>query len=124
MEQWLTFLSGLAGLGCLGWAVWRWYVGSEDRPALLVRWFITLLDLAFLAFVAGPLVGQGGFAGAFAGVPMTAFAGLIMAIVWVPSITGALGNRVGSLYDGGRTPADREPLISMVQARRNQGRHT
>ncbi len=119
----LILLSGLAGLACVGWVIWRWYQGSDDRPALLVRWGISLLDLLFLLFLVGPTVAAGGLMGAFAGVPMAAVAGLILAVVWVSPITRALGRRVGSLYDGGRTPADREPMLSMVEARRKQGRY-
>lgn len=119
----LQVLIWSAMLAVLGWVMWRWYLASEDRPDLVWRWVISAVVLAALVFVVGPLVGKGGYVGAFVGVPATAVCGLILAILWVGRLTGAVGSIVSNVFDGGRTEAEREPLFSMVEARRKQGRY-
>jgi TolA-binding protein len=100
----------------------RWYRASDDPQALLVRWGISLLDVVFIVFVVVPVLRAGGLAAAFGGVPLAAFAGLVMAIVWTPALAAAVGRRVSALYEGGTAAADPEPVLSVAQARRLQGR--
>lgn len=114
---WSAMLAGV------GWVMWRWYLASEDRTDLVWRWAISAVVLAVLAVVVGPLVGKGGYVGAFIGIPMTAVCGLVLAILWVSRLTGALGSVVSNIFDGGKTEAEREPLFSMVEARRKRGRY-
>ena len=105
------------------WGLVRWWKASSDREALLFRWGLTLLDLAYLMFVAIPVVLQGGYAGAFGGIPMAAVGGLILAIIWTRPIAESVGRKFGQLYDGGDVEADPEPFYSMAEARRKQGRY-
>ncbi len=123
------FLDMLIGYGlllgvafALFFGLRRWYRNSDDPQALLFKWGITFLDLVFIVFVVAPLLRRGGIAGAFGGVPMAAVAGLVMAIVWTPVLTEAVGRRVAALYDGGTTGADPEPVLSVAQSRRRQGK--
>lgn len=123
------FLDMLIGYGLLLGVVWllylglrRWYRNSDDPQSLLFKWGISLLDLLFIVFVVVPLVKQGGFAGAFGGIPMAAVAGLIMAIVWTPNLTAAVGRKFGALYDGGDVAAEPEPVLSVAEARRRKGK--
>lgn len=109
-------------LAALGWVMRRWYLASEDRQDLVWRWAISAVDLAFLGFLVGPMVGRGGYVGAFIGIPLVAVGGLVLAILWVGSLTGAAGSLLSDVFDGGRTEAERAPLFSMVEARRKQGR--
>lgn len=69
-----------------------------------------------------PLVGQGGYAGAFAGIPLTAACGLVLAIIWRHSIAALVAKPFTSLYDGGDTPPDPVPTYSTARARQKQGR--
>jgi tetratricopeptide (TPR) repeat protein len=117
LAAWLGFLAAV------GWAIRRVWQRSDDRPALLVRWRLTLADLAFIVFIVAPLFGEFGYVAAFAGVPLAAFAGLVMALIWVPSMVDAVGRRLGTLYDGGSTAPDPEPFFSIAEARRKQGRY-
>ena len=119
----------LAMLGAVVWVLRSFWRRSEDRKALAVRWVLTLGNLAFLGFVIGPMVsGDGG--GSLLGSMATAlFAGavlglsaLVMGIVWSPSISEAVAKRFSRLYDGGDTAPDPEPLLSIAEARRKQGR--
>ncbi len=111
----------LVGLGGVAWVLWRWWLGSEDRPALVTRWIITAIVLAVLGYFIGPMVARMDYAGAFIGIPLTAVAGLIIAVLWVPDLAAQVGKRFGRLYDGGNLEAKPEPLFSIVEARRKQG---
>lgn len=115
---------GAMGTGALlWWVLSRWWKKSDDRTGLLARWLLTLADLAFLGLVVGPLVARFDYTAAFIGIPMTAVGGMILAMIWVPHLTGAVGRKVGQLYDGGDVPPDPEPLFSIVEARRKTGRY-
>lgn len=119
LVKWVALLGFLAAIG---WVGYRIYLRSDDRPRLLGQWVFTLLDLGFIVFVVGPLFREFGYVAAFAGVPLAAFAGLVMALIWVPSLTDWVGRLFGQLYDGGTTAPDPEPLFSVAEARRKQGR--
>ncbi len=112
----------LAFLAVVVWLGYRMLQRSEDRPALIVKWLLTLVDIGFVIFVVGPLFREFGYVAAFAGMPLAAFAGLVMALIWVPSITDAVGRKFGQLYDDGDRMPDPEPLFSIAEARRKQGR--
>ncbi len=117
MLVWLAFARAA------GWVFYRLWQRSEDRPKLAVRWLISLADLAFVVFVVGPLFREFGYTAAFAGVPMAAFSGLVMALVWVPDIADNVARKVSQLYDGGDAPPDPEPFFSIAEARRKQGKY-
>lgn len=119
----VSLLSLVAFLVGAGWLLRRAWRRSSDRPTLVVKWLITAADLAFLTFVIGPLFREPGFVAAFVGVPMTAVGGLVMAIVWVPSMAEAVGRRLGGLYDGDDREPDPEPFFSIAEARRKQGKY-
>lgn len=116
----LLLLGGL--LAAVAWVLARWWRNSDDRPKLAVRWGLTLADLAFIAFVVGPLLKSGGFTAAFGGVPMAAVAGLILAIVWTDSLTESIGRKLVAIYDGGDLPPDPKPVYSVAESRRKAGR--
>lgn len=105
------------------WAVRRVWKRSEDRAALIRRWVYTAADLAFIVLVVGPLFRRWDAVTAWVGVPFAAVAGLILALIWVLPLTEGLGRWVGSLYDGGTTAPDPEPVLSIAEARRKQGRY-
>lgn len=121
---------GLALLAGVIWVLRSAWRQSEDRPGLAFRWALTLANLAFLVFVLGPMVagdGRGSLVGdmataLFAG-SLIGLSGLVMAVLWSPSLCDAVGKRVARLFDGGDTPPDPEPLLSVAEARRKQGRY-
>lgn len=127
MAQTLSILASLLLVllfaGGVIWGLFRWWKGSDDRSALAFRWGLTFLTGLFIMFVAVPLVLQGGFAGAFGGIPMAAFGGLVLAIIWTRPLTESVGKKFGQLYDGGKTEADPEPCFSIVEANRKRGRY-
>lgn len=125
MEKLTDFILGLSVLlGMLGAFIWlmvRWWRKSEDRSDLAMRWGFTFLDGLFLVFIVIPLILRGGYTAAFGGIPMAAVAGIILAIVWTPSITGYFARRVGMLYDGGDLALEPGPLYSIAIAKRKRG---
>lgn len=102
----------------------HWYRRSDDRQGLLLRWLVTAVTLAFLVFYVGPLISRFDMVAAFAGVPMAAVAGVLMAIVWAPSITDWAGRKVGQLMDGGDAEPEPQPCYSVAEAHRKAGRYS
>lgn len=122
--QILMFVAGWLGfLAAAVWVVRRVWERSTDRAALLRRWLYTAADLAFIVWGLGPIFKRGDAVSAWVGVPFAAVAGLILALIWVPSLTESLGRWVGTLYDGGTAAPEPEPVFSIAEARRKQGRY-
>lgn len=122
--QILIFVAGWLGfLAAAVWAVRQVWERSEDRATLIRRWVYTAADLAFIILVVGPMFKRWDAVTAWVGVPFAAVAGLILALIWVPHLTESLGRWVGTLYDGGLTAPDPEPVLSIAEARRKQGRY-
>ncbi|MFO1475027.1 MAG: tetratricopeptide repeat protein [Verrucomicrobiota bacterium] len=110
--------------GAVGWLAWRTLKRSDDPPVLIVRWICTGLVLALMVRKVIPFVADGGAAGAYLGIPLTAVCGLLLAVIWRHSITRMIAAPFGSLYDGGSREPDPQPLYSLAQAHRNRGRYT
>ena len=110
-------------LAFAGAALIYWWRRSHDRPALLVRWLITLATFLFVAFGVGPIISRFDPVAAFLGVPMALAAGVVMAATWTPSITEYFGRKFGQLYDGGDVPPEPEPCLSLAEARRKAGKY-
>lgn len=127
MSGWLKFLVfALVWLGFLAAAVWavrRLWERSEDRSALVWRWVFTAADLAFIIWGLGPLFARWDAVSAWVGVPFAAVAGLILALIWAPRLAEGLGRWAGALYDGGAAAPHPEPVLSIAEARRKQGRY-
>jgi len=116
-------LGGAGMLALVVWVLMTWWRKSDDRPGLLTRWLLTLADFLFLALIVGPLVARFDYGAAFIGIPLAAVGGLILAMIWTPHLTAAVGRKFGQLYDGGDVPADPEPVFSIAEARRKAGRY-
>ena len=123
MELALRFALGLFGLltvVCLiGWVVWR-SIARADDPA----------KLAFKYVVTGLILGSGGWAvydgvgfnigGAFI-VPFVCVAiGILMSLLWAPHIGAFLAKPLTSLFDGGETTVDLQPLYSVAESMRKR----
>ena len=101
-----------------------WTVIKADDPARMAfRWALTVPIILYMIYVVAPLVGRGGYSGAFGGVPMTAACGLVLAIIWRRVLADLVANPIGSLYDGGTTPPDPHPAYSVALSRQKQGRY-
>jgi tetratricopeptide (TPR) repeat protein len=126
MTPWLIFKSVFivaTVFGSIGWVVWRSIKRSDDRPGAIIRWIVTAIlvigGLAAIAWLGGDGEDPGGqIVALMAGLVF----GLALAIIWVPQITGKIGDWFASLYTGGDTPPDPTPFYSIAQAWRKKGR--
>jgi tetratricopeptide (TPR) repeat protein len=98
-------------------------IRSEEPARMVVKWFATVLVLGFMFWKVAPLVGAGGYGGAFVGMPLTAVCGLFLAIIWRHTIADLIATPFGNLYSGGKTPPTPQPLYSTAQALQKQGRY-
>src|SRR3954471_24233101 len=106
----------------LGWVVIRSVQKAEDPARMIFKWVLTVLMLIFMFRKVAPIVGQGGYGGAFGGIPLTALCGLALAIIWRRSISELVARPFGSLYDGGDQEAIPRPAYSTALSRQKQGK--
>jgi len=123
MDRTVAFIRGLLlaliAIIIAGVIAWRWLRATRDGPAVLIgKWILSGLVLAVLFLGIVPAV----VTGAALLVPMIAFCGLILAIIWTPNITATLAKPFGDLFDGGNLEIEPEPLYSIAIARRKQGK--
>jgi tetratricopeptide (TPR) repeat protein len=98
-------------------------IKAEDPARMTFKWVLTLGVLAFMVFKVAPIVGQGGYGGAFGGIPLAAVCGLALAFIWRHTIASWVADPIGSLYDGGTTAPDPHPAYSIAQSRQKQGKY-
>lgn len=108
---------GTAVLAVVVWSV----IQAEDPARMIFKWVLTAGIAAFMYFVAAPMVGKGGYGGAFGGIPMTAVGSLGMAMVWHRQLAGLVARPFAALYDGGSEPPEPRPAYSIAQARLKRG---
>lgn len=121
IAQAFLLVGGLLAL--ILWGFVRWYKSSDDRGSLVSKWILSAIDLAFIGFIVIPLVLQGGYAGAFGGIPLAAVGGIILALIWTSSIAGVAGGWFGHLYDGGDVEPTPEAGYSIAMAKRKRGHY-
>jgi tetratricopeptide (TPR) repeat protein len=113
-----------------GWVMYRFLKKSDDPGRLIMKWILTALVAGgtfwFLRSMAG--VGtQGGTAGGF-GVAFlmagaTAACGIILGLIWATSLGELIAKPITNLFDGGQQEMEPEPLYSVAEARRKQGKY-
>jgi tetratricopeptide (TPR) repeat protein len=103
--------------------VWQTIKSSDDPARIIFKWIITAGIVGIMIKVVAPMVGQGGYSGAFVGIPATAVCGLALAIVWRRNLAELVASPFASLYDGGNVPPEPRPAYSTAQSRQKQGRY-
>jgi tetratricopeptide (TPR) repeat protein len=98
-------------------------IKAEDPARMVFKWVLTLVILAIMVFKVAPMVGQGGYTGAFGGIPLAAVCGLALAFTWRHNIASWVADPIASLYDGGSTEPDPHPAYSIAQSRQKQGKY-
>ena len=86
-----------------------------------MKWVQTLLVFVYLGLMVVPTVAEGGYSGAFAGVPMAAVGGLLLAFIWGSSIGRFFANPIVSLFDGGSQEVEPHPSYDIGQALTQRG---
>jgi tetratricopeptide (TPR) repeat protein len=98
-------------------------IKAEDPARMVFKWVLTLIILAVMVFKVAPMVGAGGYSGAFGGIPFAAACGVTLAIIWRHNIASWVADPIASLYDGGTTEPDPHPAYSIAQSRQKQGKY-
>src|SRR5579884_2640713 len=99
-----------------------WIRRVRDKQALAVRVIVSLLLTALWFFPCRKLFEKGG-GYSIAALCFTVAYGWLMAIVWVPAITGWVGGLFGSLFDGGTQQVEARPYYSAFRAKRTNGKY-
>jgi tetratricopeptide (TPR) repeat protein len=107
----------------VGWVVVLTVRKSEDPAQMIFKWILTAGVVAFIMVVVMPLVGKGGYAGAFGGIPMAAACGIVLAIIWGRILGGMAARPLTSLFDGGNQEPVPHPAYSIAQSRQKQGKY-
>jgi tetratricopeptide (TPR) repeat protein len=124
MSKLFDILGGLVAAGLLvvvaGGILYRWLKNSEDPARLVFKWLLTLV---LTGLVIGTAASASGPSGRFLAVAVGALCGLALAAIWVPHLINAIASPFMNLYTGGNQPPDPQPLYSVAQARRKQGKY-
>jgi len=104
----------------IGWVVVRSVQKAEDPARMIFKWVLTIVVLVLMFWKVAPIVGQGGYGGAFGGIPLTALCGLALAAIWRHSIAGLVAKPFSSLYDGGDQEVEPRPAYSIAQSGKNR----
>ena len=122
----MRYLSGIATMllafGLVGWVMLRSMAKSDEPGRLVAKWVISIVLLG-IAFAVG--------AGSKSDDPSSAFIvpiggaviGVILGIIWAPSLGALVSKPFSSMYDGGDAEVEMRPLYSIAQARRKQGKY-
>jgi tetratricopeptide (TPR) repeat protein len=117
------FVILLAFAGLLGWLIVYSVIKADDPPRMIFKWILTAGVVGVMVKFVAPMVGRGGYEGAFGGIPATAVCGLAFAAIWRHDLAGLAAKPFASLYDGGDEPPEARPAYSVAQARQKQGRY-
>jgi tetratricopeptide (TPR) repeat protein len=109
----------VAAAGLVLWFGWLFLKKSRDPGALLFRWIFTGAVMSWLLWYNHGVQG----AGRLVGIVVAWVSGIVLAVVWAPVITDAVGRKFGSLYDGGDQEVDPKPFYSIFQALRAKGKY-
>jgi len=107
------------------WISWRLLKRSRDPAALIFRWMLSAVILAWLVY-EGRMARAAFLAGdksAVMGVLYALVGGMVLAVIWVPVISGAVGGLFGNFYDGGSQEVEPKPFYSIFNAKRSQGKY-
>src|SRR5436190_14583956 len=119
-----TVLEIILCAGIIGWVLYCWLKKSDDPARLISKWAVTAVMGAITAWVAAKNSGEGGGYGAAFIIGITcAICGIVLGITWGSNIADLLGRPLGGLYDGGDAEVVPQPLYSIAQAKRKQGKY-
>ena len=118
-----TVFEILLSAGIIGWVLYRWLKKSDDPARLISKWAVTGVMGGITAWVAASKSGGGGYGAAFIIGITCAICGIVLGITWGSNIADLLGRPLGGLYDGGDTEVVPQPLYSIAEAKRKQGKY-
>ena len=113
----------LLAVATIGWVIVISVKKAEDPARMIFKWILTVIVLVLMFWKVAPIVGQGGYGGAFGGIPLTAVCGLALALIWRHTLASIVAKPFTSLYDGGDEEPEPRPAYSIAQARQKQGKY-
>jgi tetratricopeptide (TPR) repeat protein len=127
----LPWLSLAVVVTAIAWCLYRSLYRSDEPARLAWRWVISagLIAGTLLFLVKGLGFGSGGsmignFGKAFLIAGTTAVCGILLGILWAPSIGTWLARPLVGLFDGGNQEIQPEPCYSAAISRRKRGHYT
>jgi len=111
----------LLGTGAV-WQMIRSLKRSDDPPKLLFKYVLTFVVVGLFCYAVLFRTWWHTQAGAFIVPVICVVVGIAMSIVWAPNLGALLAKPITSLFDGGDTEPDPQPLYSMAQAKRKAGK--
>ena len=122
---WWSFIRGLlillAVAGSIGWLIYRSLKRSDEPERLLVKLAVTGLIILAMAFTIPGFAQAQDATRAFI-VILGAVYGIILGIIWAPTIGAIVSKPFTSLYDGGDQEVTPEPFYSIAHAKRKQAK--
>src|SRR5436190_13354884 len=110
--------------GIIGWVFYHWLKKSDDPARLISKWAVTAVMGGITAWVAASnSSGGGGYGAAFIIGITCAICGIVLGITWGANIADFVGKPLGGLYDGGDAEMVPQPLYSIAEAKRKQGKY-
>jgi tetratricopeptide (TPR) repeat protein len=113
-------VSLLISLSLLGWVLFHWLKKSDERGALIGRWIVTAVLVVVLGGIGFQAKDE---ISAIFAILSGAVGGLVLAILWVPSVCDFVAGQFASLYDGGDLEVEPQPFYSIAEAKRKQGKY-
>ena len=108
-------------IGATIWFLIRTLKRTEDPASLIFKWILSLIFTGLLLWFAAGV----GFDNLGAlGIPFACVLyGVAMSVLWAPHLGAILAKPFTSMFDGGDTPPDPQPLYSIAISRRKLGRY-
>ncbi|HTR43396.1 MAG TPA: hypothetical protein VMH87_17425, partial [Pseudomonadales bacterium] len=116
----VSLLAFLAGV--VGWIFWRAFRKTGEPLVLVLKWVISVPVFYVIIKVAIPNFAKGGLDALFGGLFVMLFCTVVLAILWVGSITDTIAKPFSSLFDGGDTPPEPRPYYSIAIAKRKRNK--
>lgn len=123
MKLFLTLLwtAGLP-LACLLWLIYRAAKKSHDPGRLIVRWITTGILFGPIISAAIPLAsGKADESSAIAALLVMVSCGLIIGLIWAPSLAEMIFSPLTNALIGGNEPPELKPVYSSAQAKCKRG---
>ena len=117
-----TVLLALA-LCAVGWFMVGCLKRSDDPARLIFKWVLTAGVVGLVIWFVGPMVAEGGYGGAFIGVPLCAVVGIALTIIWRHNIADLIAKPFANLYDGGSVEPIPHPAYSIAQSKQKRGNY-
>src|SRR4051794_28385028 len=112
----------LGAFGGILWFIWWTIKRSDDPPKMIFKWGLTFLIFGLFGLA---VIKEVGFseAGAFIVPFVCVFIGIVMSITWAPHLGAWLAKPLTSMFDGGETELEPQPLYSAAIAKRKAGKY-